>query len=177
MRAKVPIVTLGHITTGIELDVSIETGIFCRQPARQNTALLKEYALSNSDVVRVYHVFKWFFSNSNAFCANKQFLSSYCHILMFINFLRQKKYIAYIDPYSFKEDRLALNGYRGQSVLLITYLTYLEGNFGQYKISLRKDPYKETSVLKSSGSILEVEAIFENRIISHTISSNYCNSK
>ena len=173
-NSKLPVITLTHVSTNTNVDITIETPTLQRTPAYRNTDLLKRYATQNGTIIRIFHTLKWFYDETNMFNAKKQGLSTYTHTVIFLNFLRKRKLIPFIDPLNLenKEENLQLNQIKTKGRLLICYLKYLASTeFPNNSITMRVDPYNNPNGNEKDSKPVFVEAIYEIKNIARSLTS------
>ncbi|XP_077548824.1 terminal uridylyltransferase 4-like [Haemaphysalis longicornis] len=85
-NAKVPIVKLFHVPSGLEADISLYNRL-----AQQNTRLLKTYSSIDNRVRELGYTIKRFAKTCDICDASRGSLSSYAYILMALYYLQQRK--------------------------------------------------------------------------------------
>ncbi|KAH9362805.1 hypothetical protein HPB48_015232 [Haemaphysalis longicornis] len=85
-NAKVPIVKLFHVPSGLEADISLYNRL-----AQQNTRLLKTYSSIDNRVRELGYTIKRFAKTCDICDASRGSLSSYAYILMTLYYLQQRK--------------------------------------------------------------------------------------
>ncbi|XP_077548251.1 terminal uridylyltransferase 4-like [Haemaphysalis longicornis] len=85
-NAKVPIVKLLHVLSGLEVDISLYNRL-----AQQNTRLLKTYSSIDNRVRELGYTVKRFAKTCDICDASRGSLSSYAYILMALYYLQQRK--------------------------------------------------------------------------------------
>ncbi|KAH9362842.1 hypothetical protein HPB48_015195 [Haemaphysalis longicornis] len=85
-NAKVPIVKLFHVPSGLEADISLYNRL-----AQQNTRLLKTYSNIDNRVRELGYTLKRFVKTCDICDASRGSLSSYAYILMALYYLQQRK--------------------------------------------------------------------------------------
>ena len=91
-RAFVPIVTVKHIKTGLDCDISFSVPSICRTDVIWNTALLKAYADSYPEIALAFRFLKYVLNFTKFGSVRTDGLSTYGHILLFIYYLTHRRH-------------------------------------------------------------------------------------
>ena len=136
-----PKIKVCHILTGIDVYVFVTTSAPEYNLKLKNTCLMVSYNKQNPEFARVFLIYKWFFSKTNVFCEELGGLSTYGHLILYINFLRLKLLAEYVEIDSLTVNKENRNMTCSAPALFIKFLGYLsmEDITGKI-IFLDKDP-------------------------------------
>ncbi|XP_063681541.1 uncharacterized protein LOC134816567 isoform X2 [Bolinopsis microptera] len=89
--AVVPIITVEHIKTGLDCDISFSVPSINRTDVIWNTGLLKSYSKTYPEIAQAFRFFKHILNFTKFGSVRTGGLSTYGHIILFIYFLTQRR--------------------------------------------------------------------------------------
>ncbi|KAL5254483.1 hypothetical protein ACHWQZ_G014056 [Mnemiopsis leidyi] len=90
--ATVPIVTVKHIKSGLDCDISFSVPSINRVDVLWNTALLKAYSTNYPEIVTAFRFIKYILNFTKFGSVRTGGLSTYGHLILFIYFLTHKRH-------------------------------------------------------------------------------------
>ena len=171
LYAKIPIVRVVHLNTNIEVDISLDTPLNDRSPAIKNTRLMTAYRRNNQGIAAIFKLFKFLLRGKKVASAATSGISSYGFSILFFFFLRKKKYIRFIDPLSFEEEKNNDIIYEHEGIIFLSFLRFIfSQDITENVIQLRDDPAK-TAFINSNLDMPRIEAVYEQKDLTKALNS------
>ena len=165
-----PNVKVCHIMSGLDLCIMVSTNVLVYSNRLKNSFLLSAYGRQNPEFAKAFLTYKWLFKRTNMFDEENEGMSTYGHLVLFINFLRQKSLVEFIDPLNLtlsigpETKRVKYPA----SALLIKFLGYISTEDVASKvIIMHKDPL--LCYYANPGGKLDIRALYYDENIAATL--------
>ena len=139
--ATVPIVTVKHIKSGLDCDISFSVPSINRTDVLWNTALLKAYSSNYPEIVSAFRFIKYILNFTKFGSVRTGGLSTYGHLILFIYFLTHRRHskLPLLNVTTHKPDPKELKPKLCPAQIVEDYLRYIscELDSSQHSIDIR----------------------------------------